>query len=177
MQIFHIFYEKNHFFENMKHFMHRILFVCHGNICRSPMAESVMSDLVTKAGLEHEIEVASAAAHDDAIGWGPHRGTREILEKKGIPLVPHVARLMKKEDGEKFDFLIGMDRPNVRDMQQIVGGKNAHKVHMLLDFSSRPRPIADPWYTGNFDDSFRDILEGCEALLCFLMGPDFNTGY
>lgn len=151
--------------------MYRILFVCHGNICRSPMAESVMKHLAEKSGYG-EIEVASAAAHDDAIGWGPHRGTREILEKKGVPLVPHVARLMTRADGEKFDLLIGMDLANVQDMKEIVGKKNEHKVHMLLDFSSRPRPIADPWYTGNFDDSFRDIREGCEALLSYLIGSD-----
>lgn len=148
--------------------MYKILFVCHGNICRSPMAESVMADLIEKNGYGERVAVSSAAAHDDAIGWPPHRGTAEILQRKGVPLVPHVARLMTRADGDDFDLLIGMDRWNVSDMKEIVGKKNAHKVRMLLDFSPRPRPIADPWYTGNFDDSYRDIAEGCEGLVSYL---------
>ncbi len=147
--------------------MYRVLFVCHGNICRSPMAESIMSYLVGKAGIIN-VAVSSAATHTDALGCTPHRGTVEILRKKGVPLVPHVARLMTGEDGEKYDLLIGMDKWNVEDMKKIVGQKNAYKVRMLLDFSDRVRPIADPWYTGNFDDSFRDIEEGCKCLLSYL---------
>ena len=148
--------------------MYKILFVCHGNICRSPMAESVMSDLLRKNGAEDRVEVSSAAAHTDAIGCTPHRGTRECLRAKGVPLVPHVARLMTREDGKVYDLLLGMDEWNVLDMKSIVGEAYAHKVHLLLEFSTRCRPIADPWYTGNFDDSFRDILEGCEGLMRFL---------
>ena len=148
----------------------QILFICHGNICRSPMAESIMTALLKEAGMEDRVKVASAAAHEDALGCRPHRGTVEILRRKGIPLVPHTARLMTQEDGEMYDLLIGMDVRNVEGMKRIVGQRNAHKVKMLLDFSSRPRPISDPWYTGSFDDAFRDIDEGCRALISYLRG-------
>ena len=145
--------------------MFKILFVCHGNICRSPMAESVMSYLISERALEGEIIVSSAAAHTDEIGNSPHIGTRRKLADEGIPLVPHRARLMTREDGEEYDLLVGMDAYNVRDMCRIVGEKNATKVRMLLDGTSHPRPIADPWYTGNFEETYRDVVEGCTALL------------
>ena len=132
------------------------------------MAESVMTDLLVRHGGKGSVLVSSAAAHTDEIGNPPHRGTAECLWARGIPLVPHRARLMTARDGDSFDLLIGMDVWNVRDMKRIVGEKNADKVKMLLDFSDRPRPIADPWYTGNFDESFRDILEGCEGLYEYL---------
>lgn len=156
--------------------MYKILFVCHGNICRSPMAESVMTDLIKKAGYLDRVKVDSAAAHTDAIGCGPHRGTREILTKKGVPLVPHIARLMTREDGEIYDLLLGMDKWNVEDMKKKVGAENAGKVHLLMEYSPRPRTIADPWYTGNFDDTFRDILEGCEGLLSYLEKTVLQNG-
>lgn len=132
------------------------------------MAESVMGYLLEKSGYGGVVKVDSAAAHTDEIGNPPHRGTREILKRKGIPLIPHTARLMVREDGQRYDLLIGMDKWNVADMKKIVGEAYAGKVRMLLDFSSRPRPIADPWYTGNFDDTYRDVLEGCEGLLEYL---------
>lgn len=149
-----------------------MLFVCHGNICRSPMAESVCAYLIKERGLTNSVCVDSAAAHRDELGEPPHRGTREKLQKEGIPLVPHRARLLTACDGEEYDYLIGMDDYNVRDMRRIVGEKNAHKVKRLLDFTSVPRPIADPWYTGNFDQTFDEILEGCNALLDALCGSD-----
>ena len=145
--------------------MFKILFVCHGNICRSPMAESVMSYLISERGLEGKVAVSSAAAHTDEIGNPPHIGTRRKLADEGIPLIPHRARLMTREDGEEYDLLIGMDSYNVRDMRRIVGEKNATKVRMLLDGTSHPRPIADPWYTGNFEETYRDVVEGCKALI------------
>lgn len=129
------------------------------------MAESVMTYLISKRRLEDKITVASAAAHTDEIGNSPHIGTRRKLADEGIPLVPHRARLMTREDGDYFDLLIGMDAYNVRDMRRIVGEKNASKVSMLLDGTMHPRPIADPWYTGNFDETYRDVTEGCLALL------------
>lgn len=156
--------------------MYRILFVCHGNICRSPMAESVMTELIKRAGLQDKVEVDSAAAHTDAIGCGPHRGTREILKRKGVPLVPHIARLMTREDGRKFDLLLGMDQWNKEDMKVIVGEEYAGKVHLLMDYAPRPRTIADPWYTGNFDDTFRDISEGCEGLLSYIENTVLSGG-
>jgi len=136
------------------------------------MAESVCAYLIQKRHLEYTVRVDSAAAHRDEIGNPPHRGTCEILRREGIPLVPHRARLLTERDGEDYDFLLGMDSYNVRDMKRIVGRKNEHKVKMLLDFSSDPRAIADPWYTGNFDETFRDILEGCNALLDYLNGKE-----
>ena len=153
--------------------MSKILFVCHGNICRSPMAESVFTYLVRKKGMDGKISCASAAAHTDEIGNAPHYGTREKLRKEGIPLVPHRARLMTKKDGDDFDLLIGMDEYNVRDMKRIVGEKNAHKVHLLLEYAGSARPIADPWYTGDFDETFEDVMEGCTALLDALQHKKF----
>lgn len=145
--------------------MIRILFVCHGNICRSPMAESVCAYLVSKRSLQGRIEVSSAAAREDELGSPPHRGTREKLAREGIPLVPHRARLLTREDGERFDYIIGMDSHNLRDMKRILGEAPGAKLCLLLDFTSSPRPIADPWYSGNFDETFDDILLGCNALL------------
>lgn len=153
--------------------MTNILFVCHGNICRSPMAESVFTYLVRQKGMDGKISCASAAAHTDELGNPPHYGTREKLRKEQIPLVPHRARLMTKQDGEEFDLLIGMDEYNVRDMKRIVGEKNAHKVHLLLEYAGSARPIADPWYTGDFDETFEDVMEGCSALLNALQTKKF----
>ncbi len=153
--------------------MYKILFVCHGNICRSPMAESVFTYLIQREGYGGQVEIASAAAHTDALGCSPHRGTVDILRRKGIPLIPHTARLLTAADGDRYDLLIGMDRWNVEDMKEIVGEKNAAKVRLFLDFSPRPRPIADPWYTGNFDDTYRDILEACDGLLDYLRANGF----
>ncbi len=132
------------------------------------MAESVFVHMAKERGVEEEVAAASAAAHTDEIGNPPHRGTREKLNREGIPLIPHRARLLKREDGEKFDLLIGMDEYNRRDILRIVGAENANKVKCLLDFTAHPRAIADPWYTGNFDETFRDIWEGCTALLAYL---------
>ena len=124
-----------------------------------------MAHLIKKRGLDGKIVVGSAAAHTDELGNIPHRGTREKLAREGVPLVPHRARLLTRADGESYDYLIGMDEWNVRDMKKIVGANYENKVYMLLDFTSRPRTIADPWYTGNFDETYSDVLEGCKALL------------
>lgn len=154
--------------------MFKLLFICHGNICRSPMAESVCSYLIEKKGLQNKILVSSAATHTDEIGNSPHYGTRKKLLMEGIPLVPHHARLMTSADGDYYDLLIGMDEYNVRDMKRIVGKKNANKVKMLLDFTDFSRPIADPWYTGNFEETYRDIVEGCTALLDYVLSHDIT---
>lgn len=145
--------------------MKKILFICHGNICRSPMAESVMSYLVQQNGLEGSILVNSAAAHTDEIGNPPHYGTRQKLARERIPLVPHRATLLTRRDGEEYDLLLCMDEYNVRDVKRIVGKENEHKVKLLLSYTPHARAIADPWYTGNFDETFDDVMAGCTGLL------------
>lgn len=149
--------------------MVRLIFICHGNICRSPMAESVAAYLVKQKGLENVVTVASAAAHTDEIGNPPHRGTREKLEKEGIPLIPHRARLLTWQDGERYDYFLGMDDWNVRDIRRILPRECDKKVFRLLDFTDSPRAIADPWYTGNFDATFSDVWKGCNALIDYLL--------
>lgn len=142
--------------------MTRILFVCHGNICRSPMAESVMAYLVKEKGLT-DIVVDSAATSTEEIGNGVHPGTQRALLGHGIPLIPHRARQLTWQDGQDFDLLIGMDSANLRNIARMVGG--GEKIHSLLDWSSHPRDIADPWYTGDFETTFTDVWEGCTSLL------------
>ena len=148
--------------------MIKILFICHGNICRSTMAESVMTHIVTKQHLQQQFQIASAATSREEIGNGPHYGTVAKLRAVGIPVIPHRAVQMTKEDYRKYDYLIGMDQMNIRNMQRIAGGDPEHKIFKLLDFGNFPRDIADPWYTGNFDETYDDILEGCEAFLHYL---------
>ena len=145
--------------------MIRVLFVCHGNICRSPMAEFVMKDLVQKAGLSHQIQVDSAATSSEEIGNSIHYGTRRKLQEKGIPFDDHRARRMTKRDYETYDLLIGMETMNIRNMLRITQGDPLHKISRILDHTPHPRDIDDPWYTGNFDITYEQIREGCEALL------------
>lgn len=145
--------------------MIKVLFVCHGNICRSTMAESVMTHMVAQRGLSDHFHIASAATSREEIGNPPHHGTVQKLREVGIPVVPHRAIQMTKKDYERYDYLIGMDDWNIRNMQRIAGGDPDHKIYKLLAFADRTRDIADPWYTGNFDVTYEDIVEGCEALL------------
>lgn len=143
---------------------YKVLFVCHGNICRSPMAESYFTYLVHRRGLADHFSISSAATHTDELGNPPHFGTRQKLEREGIPLVPHRARLLTKKDGETYDYILGMDAENARHMRRILGNCRA-KVALLLDFTDHPRAIADPWYTGNFDETYSDIVKGSIAFL------------
>ena len=145
--------------------MIKILFVCHGNICRSPMAEFVMKFLVKNAGLENDFLIESKATSTEEIGNPPHPGTLKKLAQQGIPVFPHKAAQMKKSDAEKYDFIIGMDNFNLKNIQRILGSSFNKNVFLLLDFTSRPGNIADPWYTGNFDETFNDVWEGCNCLL------------
>ncbi len=145
--------------------MFKILFVCHGNICRSTMAEYVMKDLVRKAGLEDEFYIDSAATSTDEIGNGVHHGTKRKLAQMGVPCGNHRARQMTRGDYGRFDLLIGMDNPNIRNMTRIAGGDPEGKIRMMLDFTNRPGEVADPWYTGNFDATWDDVYEGCTNLL------------
>lgn len=146
-----------------------ILFVCHGNICRSTMAESVMTHLVTKHHLSDQFRIASAATSREEIGNGPHYGTVNKLRSVGIPVVPHRAVQMTKADYDKYDYLIGMDDANIRNMTRIAGSDPAHKIHKLLEYAGSSRAIADPWYTGDFDATYADVMEGCEAFLDYLL--------
>ena len=145
--------------------MIKILFVCHGNICRSTMAEYVMKHLVKEADLEDHFFIDSAATSNEEIGNGVHHGTRRKLAEVGIPCGDHRARQMTKADYDKFDLLIGMDSANLRNMRRLYTNDPQKKLHVLLEFTGSDRDIADPWYTGNFDATYEDVLCGCTALL------------
>ncbi|MBP3469602.1 MAG: low molecular weight phosphotyrosine protein phosphatase [Lachnospiraceae bacterium] len=149
--------------------MIKILFVCHGNICRSTMAESVMTYLVKEKGLEDRFYINSAATSREEIGNGPHYGTVNKLRSVGIPVVPHRAVQMTWEDYKEYDYLIGMDTENIRNMNRISGGDPDGKIYKLMSFAGSGRDVADPWYTGDFDATYRDVNEGCQALLDYLL--------
>ena len=142
-----------------------LLMVCHGNICRSPMAEFIMKDMVEKAGLSARFHIASAATSSEEAGNPVHRGTREKLAQVGISVAGKRAVQLKKSDYSRYDYLIGMDDSNIRLMLRILGGDPDHKVHKLLDFTGHGGNVADPWYTGDFDATYRDVLAGCKAVL------------
>ena len=149
--------------------MIKVLFVCHGNICRSTMAQCVLIHLVKQRGLQDLFEIDSAATSREEIGNPPHYGTVTKLKRVGIPVVPHRARQMTKVDYEYYDYLIGMDSANIRNMNRIAGGDPQSKIHKLPSFAGLGKDIADPWYTGNFDETYDDVLEGCEAFINYLM--------
>jgi len=146
----------------------KVLFVCHGNICRSTMAQSVMAHLVEQHHLSHLFEINSAATSREEIGNTPHYGTVAKLREVGVPVVPHRAVQMTPQDYEYYDYLIGMDTANIRNMNRIAGGDPQDKIYKLLSFAGSGRDIADPWYTGNFDETYADVVEGCNALLGYL---------
>lgn len=148
--------------------MIKILFVCHGNICRSPMAEFIMKYLVEERGLSTEFYIASAATSTEEIGSRVHHGTAAILDRLGIDYSEKRARQMTKKDYQDYDMLIGMDEWNMRNMNRIAGGDPEGKLHLLLDFTDRPGDVADPWYTRNFEVTYRDVMDGCEGLLAYL---------
>ena len=144
----------------------KILFMCHGNICRSPMAEYVMKDLVKKSGLEEEFQIASAATSREEIGNPVYPPARRKLAEHGISCGGHAARQLRNRDYEEYDLLIGMDRANLRSMYRICGGDFNDKMHLLMEYVGRPeQEVADPWYTDDFDATWRDVLAGCQGLL------------
>ena len=145
--------------------MIKVLFICHGNICRSTMAQSVFAHMVRQRGLEELFEIDSAATSREEIGNGPHYGTVRKLQQVGIPVVSHRARQMTKKDYEYYDYLIGMDTANIRNMNNIAGGDKDGKIYKMLSFAGSGRDVADPWYTGDFDATYRDVVEGLEGFL------------
>ena len=156
--------------------MIRILFLCHGNICRSPMAEFIMKDLVKKAGLEQNIQIESAATSTEEIGNPVYPPARRKLSEHGIDCSGKRARQLLNSDYEKYDLLIGMDRANLRSMYRICGGGDfAGKMHLLMDFTNRPGEVADPWYTDDFDTTWRDVEEGCRGLLQKIISKEVQT--
>ena len=151
--------------------MTRVLFVCHGNICRSPMAEFVMKDMVHRRGLDDRFEIASAATSREEIGNPVYPPARRKLAEHGISCGGHHARQMTREDYDRYDYIIGMDMANLRNICRIAGGDLEHKVSLLLDHTARAgQEVADPWYTGDFDETWDDVTEGCEQLLAEIEG-------
>lgn len=151
--------------------MMKILFVCHGNICRSPMAEYVMKHLVNQAGLVAQFEIRSAATSTEEIGNPIYPPAARTLAAHGIPSGRHAARQLQKADYNIYDLLIGMDNANIRNMQRICGGDPQGKIHRLLEYTSSPGEVADPWYTGNFEQTWKDVWAGCNGLLAHLSQP------
>lgn len=149
--------------------MKKILFVCHGNICRSPMAEFVMKDMVQKAGLAEQFYIESAATSTEEIGNEVYPPAKRKLAEHGITCKGKTARQMQQSDYDRYDLLIGMDEWNIRNMTRICGGDPENKIHKLLDYTNRKGDVADPWYTGDFEATWQDVTEGCQRLLDTLL--------
>lgn len=145
--------------------MTHILFVCHGNICRSPMAEYIMKQMVKDAGLEEEMEISSAATSTEELGNPVYPPARQKLAQHGISCQGHRARQVTKHDYAYYDLIIAMDSYNVRNLHRMLGGDPENKIHMMLDYTNRPGDVADPWYTDDFDATWRDCTDGCRGLL------------
>ena len=155
--------------------MIKVLFVCHGNICRSPMAEFVLKDMVKQGGREKDFLIESAATSTEEIGNRVYPPARRKLAEHGISCEGKTARQMRASDYRRFDLLIGMDRANLRNMQRICGSDPDGKIHLLLDYTDRPGDVADPWYTGDFDATWRDVEEGCRGLLNTILSQTFSS--
>ena len=149
--------------------MINVMFVCLGNICRSPMAEFVFKDYVKKMGKENEFYIESSGTSNEEFGNPVHYGTVRKLNDEGIRMTDRTARKLTKEDYEKFDYILGMEERNIYSIYGIVGNDRAGKVSRLLDYSSKPRDIADPWYTGNFEITYNDVEEGCRKFLEYIL--------
>ena len=152
-------------FSNVLSMKHKILFVCHGNICRSPMAEFVMKHLVEEAGLSDRFEIASAATSTEEIGNPVYPPARRKLAEHGIGCEGKTARQMTFDDYLHYDCVIAMDHNNLRNLKRMFGEDTDHKISLLMDYTQRPGDVADPWYTGDFEATWRDVLEGCRGVL------------
>lgn len=150
--------------------MIKVLFVCLGNICRSPMAQVVFENMVKELGIEDSFEIDSMGTegYNEMVKAGIHEGTKEILKRKGIPYREHYSRKIRKQDYDYFDYILAMDKSNIKEIQYITGADCENKIKRLLDYTNNPRDIKDPWYTGNFDETYDDIMEGLEAFLKYL---------
>lgn len=148
--------------------MIKVAFCCHGNICRSTLSESVFTYKVKELGLEDLFLIDSFATSREEIGNPPHRGTVNKLREVGIPLVPHRAKQINLEDYDKFDYIIGMDEVNIKYLNRMLKNDPDGKIYKFLSFSGSGRDIADPWYTGDFDETYKDVIEGCEGFLKYL---------
>ena len=148
--------------------MFKILFICHGNICRSAMSEFIMRDMIKKRGLADEIQVSSAATSREEIGNDMYPPAKRKLDKEHIPYTRHHARQITRQDYDEYDLLVCMEQYNIRNLKRIIPDDPDNKIHLLLEYSDNTRDISDPWYTGDFDRAYDDITEGCEGLLEYL---------
>ena len=147
--------------------MVKVLFVCLGNICRSPMAQILLENMVKERGIAENFEIDSAGTEDynERCHAGIHHGTKDVLRRNGISFSEHYSRMIRKKDYDYYDYILTMDTENIRDIKRIIGSDTDNKISRLLDYTNNPRNIKDPWYTGNFDETYEDIVEGCEAFL------------
>ena len=143
----------------------KIMFVCHGNICRSPMAEMVLKKMVADSGIGDEIKIESRATSDEEIGNPIYPPARAVMEKHGVPYEKREATKIKRSDYDEYDMIIGMDSANIRNMHRIFGGDPNSKIMRLMEIAGRDADVSDPWYTGRFEETYRDVTEGCRALI------------
>lgn len=148
--------------------MIKVLFCCHGNICRSTMSQFVLQDMVNKLGIAELFNISSRATSTEEIGNPPHRGTVRKMQEVGIPVIPHRATQITWSDYNSFDYIIGMDTWNMKNLSRMLKGDPEGKLYKFLTFAGSDRDIADPWYTGNFDVTYEDVVEGCKGFLEYL---------
>ncbi len=157
--------------------MKKVLFVCLGNICRSPMAQFVFQHMVNEKGLSDQFEIDSAGTerYNEIHHAGIYPETKEMLTRMHIPFTEHYSRQIRPKDYDNYDYILTMDESNIRNIMAINGPDTKHKIHRLLDFTSKPRDIRDPWYTGNFEETYWDVVEGADAFLTFVLNDEQSS--